>query len=216
MPKDNFENAVTAFEQVKQTVAVLKEEHATVIAEINTVSAELQSLPLAYLPLEELKSGILDFIDASGERYAEKQIRAAIASFATGSMRGLGSDMVPLLGKPLRYADIERAISGNEPCLGRAQLLTPDKSAFDDQVLYFFISSLIRDGLRKLMDSMSPAEFGYDKIHPDKIGSTRFERRLTITSLEERLDELQTRKADLEQKLHAIGSPVSPTVPGGQ
>lgn len=203
-----FETTLSAFEQVKLAVSALKAEHVFVSGEISAVSAELAALPLAYLPLEELKTGILDFIDASGERYAEKNVRAAIASFATGGMRGFGDDVVQQLGKPLRYADLEKAIAGTDSSLGRAQLLTPDKSSFDDQVFYFFISKLVREGMRKLMDGMTPAEFGYSAIHPDKIGSTRFERRAAIATLESRLGELKNRKAEIEEKLMAIGSPV--------
>ena len=36
-------------------------------------------------------------------------------------------------------------------------------------------------------------EFGYDRIHPDKIGSTRRERRAAIAALQERLGKLHSK-----------------------
>ena len=49
------------------------------------------------------------------------------------------------------------------------------------------------------------AEFGYDKIHPDKIGSTRAERQTSIDNANRRLSELAKSKEDIEKRLSALG-----------
>lgn len=208
---NKFEIGFAAFEQVKQTVAALKNEHAAVVSEIAEVNGAIEAAMLEYLPLEDLKDGILDFIVSSGERYAARNIRAAITCLATGGMRGSGTpEMIAALGKPLRYVDIESAISNRDVSMGRAQLLSTDKEVFDDQVLYFLCTDLVREGLRKVMTDMAPAEFGYNTIHPNKIGSPRCERRVFIAELDHRLSDLLVKKAELEEKLCAIGSPVQP------
>lgn len=51
-----------------------------------------------------------------------------------------------------------------------AQLATPSKNMFDDRSLYFLVGPMMKLGLSSLMDKMTPAQFGYDKIHPDQIG----------------------------------------------
>lgn len=208
---NKFEIGFAAFEQVKQTVAALKNEHAAVVSEIAEVNGAIKAAMIEYLPLEDLKDGILDLIVSSGERYAARNIRVAISSFATGSMRGAGNkELLTELGKPLRYADMEAAISNADGVMGRAQLLTTSKEFFDDQVLYFLCPDLVRDGLRRVMADMAPAEFGYNAIHPNKIGSPRCERRAFIAELDHRLSDLLVKKAELEEKLCAIGSPVQP------
>ena len=108
------------------------------------------------------------------------------------------------------HSHIESAISNRDVSLGRAQLLSTDKEVFDDQVLYFLCADLVRDGLRKIMADMTPAEFGYNAIHPSKIGSARSERRAFIADFDHRLGDLLMKKAELEEKLCAIGSPVQP------
>lgn len=95
--------------------------------------------------------------------------------------------------------------------MGRTQFLTPTKRVFADEVLYFLFSKLVREGLRKIMDGITPEELGYSNIHPDKIGSPRFERRRTIAELDGRLGELKVRKAEIENKLQAIGAPLAIT-----
>lgn len=208
MDTKKFDAAVAAFEQVKQIVSALKAEHCAVIDEISDAEERLRTLPLAYLPIDDVKAGILEFVESAGERYAEREIRSTIKEFATGSWRNVSA--TDLLGKPLRYADLEGAIYNTNPLMGRAQLLTPQKSAFDDQVLYFIFAPIVREALQKIMDKMTPEEFGYNTIHPDKIGSPRAERREAIDALNKRIDELQRRKSEIEAKLHSIGSPIAP------
>lgn len=213
---DQFKVAVSAYEQVKLTIDALKAEHADIVVKIAESETKLADLPMAYIPLDDLKNGILDLVDAAGERYAEKKIRSAISALATGQTSNsmvAGFDLGSI-GKPMRYKGITAAIDGSDPISGRAQLLTYGNASFDDQAVYFLFSQLIREGLRTMMDRMSPAEFGYDKIHPNKIGSTRAERRRAIDDLEKQLSDLRDRKSEIEQKLRALGTTI-PAYPKG-
>lgn len=56
-----------------------------------------------------------------------------------------------------------------------------------------------------MMDEMTPESFGYNKIHPDKIGSSRAERRIEIATLEAQLLALVQERDDLQSKLTALG-----------
>lgn len=179
-----LDEARTAYELVRKTAEALRVQHAQVVDALTAVEGKLKSLPLDYLPLEDLKAGIADFIEASGQRYGQQTLRELIASFATGGQRSLENvDLVSQLGKPLRYCDLEDAISNADGKSGRAQLLTSWRNGFNDQLLYFLFADILRDKLREVMDAMPAADFGYTRITPDKIGSPRPERRQAITNL---------------------------------
>ncbi len=184
----------------------MKSDYEQTCGDIDAAEAKLKALPLAPVPFDDMKEGILEFIDGSGERYAADYVRSAVASFATGQQSGTGS--TETLGHPLSFKALDGAINGGEAALGWAQLATPQKNMFNDQVLYYFCGALIREGLRKVMEQMRPEEFGYGSIHPNKIGSPRRERRAAIAALQERLGELRSRKADLAGKLAKLGFPV--------
>lgn len=198
-----FNEAADAYAKVKAAADALRADHDAVCLEIEAAQKELDALPLLTVPPEDLKAGILDFVDASGRRYGADKVRAAISAFAKGYMAGAGG--ADRLGKPLRYCDIEGAIAGTSAEMGWAQILTPDKSQFNDQVIYCFFAELVREGLRRVMADMTPAELGYDAIHPDKIGTDRAARRAAIDALQARLADLHDRKADLAGKLRALG-----------
>ena len=206
MGNENFDEVAAAYAQVKQTADTLIADYKQTCSDIEAAEAEMRALPLAPVPFEDMKEAILEFVDSSGERYAADYVRRAITQFATGLQSGGGHNET--LGKPLTFARIEGAVNGADGALGRGQLLDPEKNMTNDQVLYYFCHDLVCAGLRKIMDQMEPAEFGYDKIHPDKIGSPRIERRAAIALLQERLGELRSLKADLAGKLAKLGFPV--------
>ena len=118
------------------------------------------------------------------------------------------ADLVSNLGKPLRYCDLEVAISNADGAAGRAQLLTARNSEFDDQLLYFLLADTLREKLREVMEAMPDSDFGYTKIAPDQIGSPRRERHLAINDLRVERASLQQQKAKIEQQLLEIGFPV--------
>ncbi len=204
---DLFNEAASAYEQVKATISQLKIEYATTCANIVTTESDLKAAQLAYVPVDDLKAGILDFVDASGMRYARDEVANAIGQFAQNQL-GSNPDLATQ-NKPMRFCDIEAVVSGGDTAGSWAQLLTPSKHLFNDQVLYYFFAQLVKQGLAALMEGMSPSEFGYDNIHPDKIGSDRVTRRITINGLAAQLSTFRAQKEDLKGKLSALGVVVS-------
>lgn len=203
-----YDEVEQAYEKVRAAAAELQAEHRSVCAEIDQVEQDLKVLPLAPVPFEDMKAGILEFVEASGAQYAEKRVKAAIAAFAIGHGAGFGNPP-DLLGKPLRYCDLDGAITGEHAAMGWAQLCGVDRSSHTDQVFYYFFSELIKSGLSRVMESMTPDDFGYNTIHPDKIGTDRATRRAAIEGLTARLKTLQERKADIADKLRRLGCAVA-------
>lgn len=201
--KSSFDETAAAYAQVKEAVERLRNDYDEVCAEIRITEDALKEAPLAYVPLDDLKTAILEFVDASGARYAEEHIRGAISSFATNGMSGISGDR-SAYGKPLRYSDIEQCTTG-VGASSMAQLMTPSKHQFNDQVFYCFFAELVKERLSVLMERMTPGEFGYDAIHPDKVGSDRATRRATIEGLKQKLEGLKDRRDDLKGKLLSLG-----------
>lgn len=212
-PAPTFNEAKVAYDLVKKTADDLRSEHKDVCGEIAAIEGEIHSLPLAYMPVDDFKEGILDIIEESGARYGESHIRSALSSFATGNARGPA--MTPGdLGKPLHYQDLEKARSGEDPSLGLAPLLSTVRNRFDDRLLYYMFGQMVKDGLRRVLDRMTPAELGYNKVTAAEIGLPRAERQVAIAALQSRLTALQSRKVELEEKLIEIGSPLPLAVKG--
>ena len=111
------------------------------------------------------------------------------------------------LGKPLRFLDIEGAVSGTNASMSWAQMLSSG-GQYNDQILYCFVAEMVQEGLRRIMADMTPEDLGYDTIHPDKIGTDRATRRAAIVALEARLAALRVKEGDLAEKLLALGAPV--------
>jgi len=216
MEHKNFDEVASAYEQVKKTGDSLKADYEQTRKEIEAAETELEALPLAPVPFEDMKAAILDFVDASGERHAEK-LRTFIADFAngrTGYGGGAGGElMVDMhdVGKPMRFAILQGAILGNQSAASNARILTGGIAGLVDRALYYFCAQLIREGLQKTMDRMTPEEFGYNKIRAADVGTPRHERVAAIAALEERLVELRSRKADLAGKLLTLGFEIPPT-----
>jgi hypothetical protein len=142
-------------------------------------------------------------LDACGVRYARDTIRTAVSNFARNNT-GASSRDPALSNKPLRYCDLQSAITGGDRDYG-TQLATPSKHQFDDRALYFLMASSVKDRLAALMADMSPEDFGYNNIHSDKIGSDRATRRKEIEALSAKLDDLKARRSDLSEKLATLG-----------
>lgn len=217
MEQKNFDEVATAYQQVKEIGAALKAEYLKTCSDIELAKGELEVLPLAPVPFEDMKAAILDFVDASGERHAAR-IRAFITDFANGKTAcnggggGMGVDYNDV-GKPLSFDVLQSAIFSDNSATSanNARILTGGVTAYFDQVLYCFCGQLIREGLKKTMDSMTPGEFGYDKIRPSEVGTPRHERVAAIAALEQRLAELRSRKRDLEGKILTLGFEIPPT-----
>lgn len=200
----NFDDTAAAYEKVTSAITQLRLEYGSVCADIVTTEEALKAAQLAYLPFDDLKAGILDFIDASGMRYAEERIRSAISDFARNRLSS-NQNNAALTDKPMRFCDLERCIAGHDGAGGWAQILTPEKNMFNDQVLYYFAAKLVKDGLSKLMADMPAVAFGYDRISEVEIGSDRVTRRKNIASMNTKLSDLREQRQALEAKLETLG-----------
>lgn len=216
MEKENFDEVAIAYEQVKKTGDALKADYAQTCKEIDAAETELEALPLAPVPFEDMKAAILDFVDASGERHAAK-LRTFIADFANGrtgwggGSGGVGMVDLHDIGKPLRFAILQEAILGNSSAASDARILTGGIAGLVDRAFYYFCAELIREGLQKTLDRMTPEEFGYDKVREKDIGTPRHERVAAIATLEARLVELRSRKEELAGKILTLGFDIPPT-----
>lgn len=199
----SFDAAASAYETVRATVEGLKAEYSQVCIQIAETQGALTAAPLLRVPLADLKAGILDFVDAAGERYASEVIASAITRLACNYTQGVAPDR-ELTGKPLRFCDLDAIVNHGTKDFGN-QLATPMKNMFDDRALYALFAPMMRERLATLMATMSPAQFGYDQIHPDKIGSDRETRRAEIAALNTSLSELTASRDDLALKLKSLG-----------
>jgi len=194
---------IAAFDQVKTTVTALRTEYATVCANIAATEKHLAELPLAPVPLDDLKAAVLDFVDARGQAYLDEFVRPAIASFATSGMFGYSIDSGSY-GKPLSFKYLEGAIAGGAGA--RSQLVTTfEKEQFNDVALYAFFGTLVKAGLAAAMATMTDVDFGYDNLKSDQIGSDRVTRRAAIQAAQDQLTTLRTSKATLSNNLRQLG-----------
>lgn len=208
MSKNQFQDAIAAFEHVEKAVAAFKAEHANVVSMIAETESELAAVHRRYLPVEDLKNGILDLVEDAGKRYAQTLRQAAI-DFATGKVRDhWGPGELERTGLPLRYDDFLFACDNPTKKLGRAEIMQ-GAGPLSSHALYFFFSKTILDTMSGILDGITPEELGYGRLKPEDIGSNRSERRLYIDELGRRLTGLRERKAEIEQKLHSIGVPLS-------
>lgn len=216
MEHQNFDEVASAYEQVKKTGDTLKADYEQTCKEIDAAETELEALPLAPVPFEDMKAAILDFVDASGERHAEK-LRTFIANFASGRTGhgqgdgGIGQVDLHDVGKPLRFSVLQGAILGNGSLSSDARILTGGIASLVDRAFYYFCAQLIREGLQKTMDRMTPEEFGYDRVRAKDVGTPRHERVVAIAALEARLVELRSRKEELAGKILKLGFDIPPT-----
>lgn len=200
---------IDAFNQVKITVATIQAEYAAVCADIAATEKQLAELPLLPVPVADLKAAVLDLVDARGQAYLAKFVKPAIHDFATNKMMGTSVEQ-GLIGKPLRFKDLEKAVAGVGGASSRAQLITAfDKHQFNDLALYAFFGALVKAGLTSAMDDMADAEFGYDGLLPEQVGTDRATRRAAIQAAQDRLAALQANKITLADNLRQLGVSVN-------
>lgn len=194
-----------AFDQVKTTVAAMREEYDTVCANIVATEKQLAELPLLPVPLADLKAAMLDFVDASGQAYVSEFVKPAIRAFTTNGMGGTGYD-INLFGKPIRFKELASAIAGTGGAYSRAQLVTPyEKAQFNDLALYAFFGTLVKAGLTAAMDTMTDADFGYAGLTQEQIGTDRATRRAAIQAAQDQLVTLRASKVTLAGNLFQLG-----------
>ena len=104
----------------------------------------------------------------------------------------------------MRYQTIENVFSGKLGDFPACQILTPQKSGFDDRALLSLFFKAIEQTLRGIMGKMTPEEFGYSRIVPSEIGPGLEERREMIQAIKTKIQELELKKGANAQKLDAL------------
>lgn len=202
MEKGNqFDDAVSALENIKILKQTLKSENEAIELEIAKAKEELAWLQTAYLPLQDLKDGIIEILAVGAESYEMASIRLGITGLAVNAAWGSKSEQ---FGSPLRYETLEDALSGKLSDYPACQIFTPQKSQFDDRVFLSLLFKTIEPTLRDIMERMTPEEFGYGVISPSEIGPGLKERRGMIQAIKEKIQELELKKGANVQKLTAL------------
>lgn len=201
---DSYQNTVAALESVKAGKQALKIEYDVICEEITKAQNELDWLQTSYLPLQDLKEGIIQLLCASGQKYGMSSIRPGIKDLATNAKFGAGFP-VEEYGKPMTYANIEKAINGDWGQFALCQIFTPDKSIFfDDRAFLGLLFKTIEPVVRNIMEKMSPQEFGYTKIKESEIGPGLEERRHMIADIAAKLLDLDNKKLSVSNKIRAL------------
>lgn len=198
---NQFADAVSALENIKILKQTLKSENESIELEIAKAKEELAWLQKAYLPLQDLKDGIMEILAVGAESYEMASIRTGITGLAVNAAWGSKSEQ---FGNPLRYETLEDALSGKLSDYPACQIFTPQKSQFDDRVFLSLLFKTIEPALRDIMERMTPEEFGYGGISPSEIGPGLKERRGMIQLIKENIQELELKKGANAQKLAAL------------
>lgn len=198
---NQFDDAISAYENIKLLKQTLKSENEAIEIEIAKAKKELEWLQKAYLPLQDLKDGIMEILARGAESYEMESIRPGITGLAVNAAWGSKSEQ---FGSPLRYETLESALSGKLGDFTACQIFTPQKAQFDDRVLLSLLFKTIEPTLREIMEKMTPEEFGYGGISPSEIGPGLKERRGMIQAIKEKIQELELKKGANVQKLTAL------------
>jgi hypothetical protein len=198
---NQFDDAVSALENIKILKQTLKSENEAIELEIAKSKEELAWLQTAYLPLQDLKDGIVEILARGAESYEMDSIRPGISGLAVNSAWTVKREQ---FGSPLRYETLQDALSGKLGDYPACQIFTPQKAQFDDRVLLSLLFKTIEPTLREIMERMTPEEFGYGGISPSEIGPGLKERRGMIQAIKEKIQELELKKGANVQKLTAL------------
>lgn len=197
-------NLDSALEHVKSAHATIKGEIEQIDQAITQLESENASLPKLQASIEEIKQGVLELIDKSGERYAQEKIKAAVIDFGIGNMSSYRLGRV--FGQPLTLGELDGAINGTVWPEARAQFITQMNSgAFDDLGLYAVCADAVKATLAKVMETITPADFGFGTITKDKIGPTRAEMHMRIARNNQEIERLKERKSFLKDELNKFG-----------
>lgn len=107
-------------------------------------------------------------------------------------------------GNPLRFKTVENVLAGGLSVFPACQIFTPNKTQIDDRVFLALLFKTIEPTIRSIMEKMTPEEFGYSRIMPSEIGPGLKERREMIQLIKGKIQELEHKKGENVQKLHAL------------
>lgn len=195
-------NLDSALEHVKSAHATIKGEIEQIDQAITQLESENASLPKLQASFEEIKQGVFELIDKSGERYAQDKIKAAVISFGIGNMSYATGRK---FGCPLTLGELDGAINGTLWPEARAQFLTNGASSFDDLAFYAVFADAVKAALAKVMETITPADFGFGTITKDKIGPTRAEMHMRVAKNNQEIERLKERKSFLKGELNKFG-----------
>jgi len=198
---NQFDDAISAYKNIRILKEALKSENEAIELEIAKAKEELEWLQKAYLPLQDLKDGIMEILARGAESYEMASIRPGITGLTVNAAWG---SKLEQFGRPMRYETLEDALSGKLGDYTACQIFTPQKAQFDDRVLLSLLFKTIEPTLREIMERMTPEEFGYGGISPSEIGPGLKERRGMIQTIKEKIQELELKKGANVQKLTAL------------
>ncbi len=191
-----------ALEEIRGAREKIFEEINRNKAEIDRLQNENAELPKLIAPFEEIKKGVLSLVDAAGERWAKDKIRSAIINFATGAYCDPG--LQHEYGKPLRLNELDGAINGTMWPAARMQFLSPSTNSMDDMIFYAVFPEAVKVALSKVMETITPEEFGMGHLSQTRIGPTLSEMHERISKNNEEIERLKNRNSALNQELRAL------------
>ena len=191
-----------ALEKIHSARAAIRSEIESIKGEIARLEQENRTLPDQTASFGEIKKGVLDLVASAGARYAETYIRASIIDFAKGAYRDMGS--LSKYGQPLSLGELDAAVKGKSFPMANSPFLTggnADKA--NDLVLYAISHAAVQEVLSRLMETLTPADFGLRESPRDEEMS-RAEMNERIAANLAQIDNLRERKAVLESELKKL------------
>lgn len=201
---DEYQQALSAIENINGVKTKLKKQLEEIMIAIEAAQKKLSWLQDSYLPIDDLKESIIQFLAAKGQEYQSEIIRPAISNLALNNL--WGSSGMKRFGLTLTYQEIEDAIEGIKVGFSACQIISPNKIYhFDDRAFFGLLFVQIEPVLRQIIGNMKPAEFGYDKITAEEIGPGLEERREMIRETAQEILALEQGKATVISKLESLG-----------
>ena len=201
---DEYQKALSSIENINAVKTKLKKQLEEIMIAIEAAQKNLSWLQDSYLPIDDLKESIIQFLAAKGQEYQSEIIRPAMSDLALNNL--WGSSGMKRYGMTLTYQEIEDAIEGIKVGFSACQIISPNKNYhFDDRAFFGLLFVQIEPVLRNIIGNMKPAEFGYDKITAEEIGPGLEERREMIRETAQEILALEQGKATVIGKLESLG-----------
>lgn len=201
---DEYQKALSSIENINAVKTKLKKQLEEIMIAIESAQIKLSWLQNSYLPIDDLKESIIQFLAAKGQEYQSEIIRPAISDLALNNL--WGSSGMKRYGMTLTYQEIEDAIEGIKVGFSACQIISPNKIYhFDDRAFFGLLFVQIEPVLRQIIGNMKPEEFGYDKITAKEIGPGLEGRREMIRETAQEILALEQGKATVISKLESLG-----------
>ncbi|MBX3641248.1 MAG: hypothetical protein KF888_12265 [Nitrosomonas sp.] len=204
---DEYQKALSSIKNINAVKAGLKTQLEEIMTAIEAAQKKLSWLQNSYLPIDDLKESIIQFLAAKGQEYQSEIIRPAISDLAHNKLWGTSG--MKRYGMTLAYQEIEDAIEGIKVGFSACQIISPNKSYhFDDRAFFALLFVQMEPVLRSIIENMKPEEFGYNKITAKEIGPGLEERRQMIGEIAQEILALEQAKTAVIGKLESLGENV--------